>query len=164
MTGAVMFAFSYLVLVVAPNVYFVYVGRWSWRYFGKDQRSLPPQIRYWALHWHLFCGLSWLVIIPCSYHLLNDHDLHCSRVLASPTQYFVSLNLIFYPVTELQIQIFTVCILQTIPNFTDFDVYLYILQFMWPRPLHQRCEDFSAPVSNSWSSFGFLYNHKTLYS
>ena len=28
MTGAVMFAFSYLVLVVAPNVYFVYVGRW----------------------------------------------------------------------------------------------------------------------------------------
>ena len=42
MTGAVMFAFSYLVLVVAPNVYFVYVGRWSWRYFGKDQRSLPP--------------------------------------------------------------------------------------------------------------------------
>ena len=43
-------------------------------------------------------------------------------------------------------------------------VYLYILQFMWPRQLHQRCEDFSAPVSNSWSSFVFLYNHKTLYS
>jgi len=29
MTGAVMFAFSYLVLVVAPNVYFVYVGRFA---------------------------------------------------------------------------------------------------------------------------------------
>ena len=27
MAGAVMFAFSYLVLVLAPNVWFVYVGR-----------------------------------------------------------------------------------------------------------------------------------------
>ena len=27
MAGAVMFAFSYLVLVLAPNVWFVYIGR-----------------------------------------------------------------------------------------------------------------------------------------
>ena len=27
MTGAVMFAFSYLILVLAPNVWFVYIGR-----------------------------------------------------------------------------------------------------------------------------------------
>ena len=65
MTGAVMFAFSYLVLVVAPNVYFVYVGRWSWRKFGK---KLTKFASLDSLLGFALAFVLWFVLV--SYHSL----------------------------------------------------------------------------------------------